>query len=58
MAKIRKDSRVNMRIHDELLQWAKEYALSKETTVTQIFIDHLTQLKEQQEQEKEQPSGT
>lgn len=39
-------TRLNMRIPIDLLEWAKDYALEKHTSVTQIFIDHLTKMKE------------
>lgn len=35
-----------MRIPSDLLIWAKVYVREKHTTVTQLFIDHLTKLKE------------
>jgi hypothetical protein len=36
-----------MRIPTDLLSWAKGYAVEKHKTVTQIFVDHLTDLKEE-----------
>lgn len=42
-----KRARVNMRIPTDLLSWAKDYAGSKNTTVTQVIINHLTELKEE-----------
>lgn len=36
-----------MRIPTELLSWAKDYALLRNTTVTQVIINHLTELKEE-----------
>ena len=38
--------RVNMRIPADLLDWAKDYAVSKNKNVTQIVVDHFTGLKE------------
>jgi hypothetical protein len=38
--------RLNMRIPVELLGWAKGYVVKKNTTVTQLFVDFLTHLKE------------
>ncbi len=38
-------ARFNMRIHGDLLSWAKEYALTKNTNLTQLIIDYLTSLK-------------
>jgi hypothetical protein len=35
-----------MRIPGELLSWAKDYVTTKNTNLTQLFIDHLTKLKE------------
>ena len=40
-------ARLNMRIPEPLLVWAKGYVVSRNTTVTQLVIDHLTTLKEQ-----------
>lgn len=45
--KPQKRKRVNMRIPAVLLDWAKEHAQAKNTSVTQIVVDHLTALKEQ-----------
>jgi hypothetical protein len=42
-----KRARINMRIPAELLAWAKDYALLRNTTVTQVIINHLTELKEE-----------
>lgn len=41
-----KRQRVNMRIPMDLLVWAKDFASTKNTSVTQIVVDHLTDLKE------------
>lgn len=38
--------RLNMRVPSELLLWAKVFAADKHTSVTQLFINHLTELKE------------
>lgn len=40
-----KRSRVNLRIQTDLLKWAKTYAKSKNTSLTQLVIDQLTRLK-------------
>lgn len=45
-----KRSRLNMRIPSDLLDWAKGFALGKNTNLTQLFIDHLTKLREQRGQ--------
>lgn len=42
-------ARLNMRIPEPLLKWAKKYVDERNTTVTQLIIDHLTELKAQQE---------
>lgn len=39
-------ARLNMRIPEPLLDWAKDYAVIRNTTITQIIIDHFTKLKE------------
>lgn len=39
-------TRLNMRIPTDLLVWAKSYAAVRHKTVTQIFVDHLADLKE------------
>jgi hypothetical protein len=39
-------TRLNMRIPSELLHWAKDYVVDKNTNLTQLFVDHLTKLKE------------
>ena len=36
--------RVNMRLPSELIEWAKEYAEARNTTLTQIVVDELTNL--------------
>jgi predicted DNA binding CopG/RHH family protein len=36
--------RVNMRLPSELVEWAKEYADSRNTTFTQVVVDKLTDL--------------
>jgi hypothetical protein len=40
-------TRLNMRIPSELLSWGKGYVVAKNTNLTQLFVDYLTQLKEQ-----------
>lgn len=37
-----KRTRVNIRIQTDLLKWAKDYAVKKNTTLTQMVIDFLT----------------
>lgn len=39
--------RFNMRIPRPLLKWARAYAAEKNLSVTQILVNHLTSLKEQ-----------
>jgi hypothetical protein len=39
--------RINMRIHKDLVAWAKKYAKKKRTSVTQLIIEHLLKLKEE-----------
>lgn len=43
--KTSKRTRVNIRVQTDLLAWAKKYAMKKNTSLTQIIIDHLTQLR-------------
>lgn len=40
-----KKTRINMRVPDDLLGWAKEYALLRNTNLTQLLVDYLTKLK-------------
>ena len=40
--------RKNFRIPSDLAAWAEEYAASKNTSVTQLVIDHWTELREQE----------
>lgn len=40
-----KRTRVNIRVPKDLLAWAKKHAAKMNTTLTQVVIDHLTQLK-------------
>lgn len=42
-------SRLNMRIPEPLLKWAKKYVEERNTTVTQLIIDYLTDIRTQQE---------
>lgn len=44
-----KRERLNLRIPNELLKWAKKRALSSNSSVTQLIIDQLTKLKEKEE---------
>ncbi len=44
-----KRSRLNMRVPKPLLEWTKRYARQKNTSVTQLFIDHITELKVKEE---------
>lgn len=39
-------TRLNMRVPTDLLEWAKDYAADKNKSLTQVFVDHLTKLKE------------
>jgi hypothetical protein len=39
-------ARLNLRVPHGLLLWAKKYAMEKNKTVTQVIIDHFTELKE------------
>jgi hypothetical protein len=36
--------RVNMRLPDALVVWVREYAECRNTTVTQVVVDRLTEL--------------
>ena len=36
--------RVNMRLPHDLIEWAKEYAEARNTTLTQVVVDELTNL--------------
>lgn len=40
-----KRARVNLRIHTDLLKWSKRFAKKKNTSLTQIVIDRLTELR-------------
>jgi hypothetical protein len=42
MTEPKKRTRLNVRIPSDLLRWAKRFAKAKNSTVTQIIIDHLT----------------
>lgn len=42
-------TRINMRIPADLVEWAKTYVGDHNTTVTQLFIDHLTKLRKREE---------
>lgn len=44
-----KRARLNMRIPEPLLKWVKDYAGAHNTTVTQLFIDQLTDLQAKEE---------
>lgn len=48
MAKLKKAKRVrlNIRIPETLVDWAKRHAREKNTSVTQIIVSHFTTLKE------------
>jgi predicted DNA binding CopG/RHH family protein len=41
-----KRQRINMRVPGDLLDWVKRFASKKNTNVTQLFVDHVTQLRE------------
>ncbi len=43
--------RLNLRLDASLLLWAKTRAKKKHTTLTQMVVDHLTKLREQERQE-------
>jgi hypothetical protein len=47
MAKLEKKM-FNVRVPVDLLLWAKKYAVSRHTTVSQVVIDQLTKLKEEE----------
>lgn len=38
-----------LRLPSDLLVWVKDYAKGKNTTITQIIIDHLTDLRSRHE---------
>lgn len=42
-----KRARLNMRIPADLLAWAKTFVQAKNTNLTQLFIDHLTDIRDQ-----------
>jgi hypothetical protein len=44
--------RLNMRIPRALLKWAKTFAQERNTSVTQLVVDHLTRLKEYETSDK------
>lgn len=37
--------RVNMRLPNDLIEWVKEYAEARNTTLTQVVVDELTDLR-------------
>jgi predicted HicB family RNase H-like nuclease len=39
-------TRLNMRIPADLVVWAKRHAAAKNKSLTQLVVDHLTNLKE------------
>jgi uncharacterized protein (DUF1778 family) len=41
--KTTKKTRLNLRIPSDLLEWAKGYAKLKNTNVTQLIVDQLTE---------------
>lgn len=41
-----KRTRVNMRFPTDLLVWAKGYAEDKNMSVTQLLVNHLTELRD------------
>lgn len=46
VSRLRRDARINLRVPDDLKGWAHAYASMRNTTVTQLLIDHLTALRE------------
>jgi predicted DNA binding CopG/RHH family protein len=40
-----KKTRVNMRIPEDLLKWAKRYAKKQKSCVTKLFVEYLDTLK-------------
>ena len=42
----RQRQRVNMRLPTDLFMWAKDFASTENTSVTQVVVDLLTDLKE------------
>lgn len=40
----KKRIRVNMRLPPDLVEWAKEYAEARNTTLTQVVVNELTNL--------------
>jgi hypothetical protein len=44
--------RLNLRLEPGLEQFARDYAARHHTTVTQVIVDHLTQLKEREDHER------
>lgn len=40
----------NFRIPADLLKWVRDYAKAKNTTVTRIVVDHLTELRARTEE--------
>jgi len=41
--------RKNFRIPADLVRWADNYVLKKNTNLTQLIVDHLTSLREEQQ---------
>jgi hypothetical protein len=40
----------SLRIPEDLLKWVKDYAEKKNTTVTRLVVDHLTELRTRSEE--------
>lgn len=38
-------ARFNAKLPDDLYEWARDYAQRKNTTVTQLIVDHLRELR-------------
>ena len=45
--KTQKRVRLNIRVPADLVRWAKVWAKKKNTTITQVIVDHLTSKKEE-----------
>jgi len=44
-------TRLNLRLPARLIRWVKVFAKEHNTTVTQLIVDHLTELKKRAETE-------
>jgi PIN domain nuclease of toxin-antitoxin system len=55
MAKVNLDGRTNMRLPPDLKKWAQDYAQRNHTNLTQIYVDHLMELRDLDKASKKGP---